>query len=261
MGLSPSQLYPEVIKSERLLSTVLGMRFHLKEGEAARTPAEIWGFVSEDSLKQYEYTLKKLRNSLDISFDRRTLIVTLQVGTESPIFSAELANTIDSTLDKLTLQFSKNLAGQKVRWIESRLSEIQTELARSEESLKQFRERNRSVANSPELLMQQTRLVREVEINSTVFVELKKQLEIARVEEARTSSLVNILDIARPAYSKSGLPKRYVLAFFVLMALALNVTYILVIDWVRSNPGLMMELKRFKVKSFRVWRKDLPQEH
>ena len=185
----------------------------------------------------------------------------MQVGTQSPLFSADLANAIATTLDRLSLEFSRHLAGQKGRWIESRLSEVQSELTRSEDNLKQFRERNRSVANSPELLLQQARLGREVEINSTIFVELKKQLEVARVEEARTSSIVNILDTARPAYGKSGLARRYMFALFFLMVLTLNIAYILLSDQIRSNPVLMTQLRRLNVKSLRKRDGEVVREH
>lgn len=261
MGLSPSQLYPDIIQSERLLGQVMRMKFHLKEGDEAKTPAEIWDLVSADSVREFENTIKKLRKSMEVTFDRRSLMVTVQVGTQSPLFSADLANAIATTLDRLSLEFSRHLAGQKGRWIESRLSEVQSELTRSEDNLKQFRERNRSVANSPELLLQQARLGREVEINSTIFVELKKQLEVARVEEARTSSIVNILDTARPAYGKSGLARRYMFALFFLMVLTLNIAYILLSDQIRSNPVLMTQLRRLNVKSLRKRDGEVVREH
>jgi uncharacterized protein involved in exopolysaccharide biosynthesis len=53
------------------------------------------------------------------------------------------------------------------------------------------------------LMMEQERFAREVEINSTVFIELKKQLEIAKIEEIKNIPLINVLDPARPPAKKS----------------------------------------------------------
>jgi len=69
--------------------------------------------------------------------------------------------------------------------------------------LKEFRERNRRIMDSPQLMLEQERLARDVQINSTVFIELKKQLEVAKIEEIKNIPIINVLDPARPPVRRS----------------------------------------------------------
>jgi uncharacterized protein involved in exopolysaccharide biosynthesis len=80
-------------------------------------------------------------------------------------------------------------------------------LEKSEDKLKAFREKNRRIGDSPQLLLEQGRLMREVEINSTLYEELKKQHEIAKIEEVKNVPIINVMDSARPAGKKEK-PKR-----------------------------------------------------
>jgi uncharacterized protein involved in exopolysaccharide biosynthesis len=87
------------------------------------------------------------------------------------------------------------------------LQEVKRDLERSENNLREFREKNRRVGDSPQLLLEQGRLMREVEINSTLYTELKKQYEIAKIEEIKNIPIINVMDEARPAARKER-PKR-----------------------------------------------------
>jgi len=61
--------------------------------------------------------------------------------------------------------------------------EVKADLEKSENTLKEFREKSRRVSDSPQLLLEQGRLTRNVEILQTVFVELNKQLDLAKIDE------------------------------------------------------------------------------
>ena len=63
----------------------------------------------------------------------------------------------------------------------------------SEGILKEFNEQNRQVT-SPALELEQDRLVQEVEIQKGIFLTLKQQLELAKIEEIQKATIVQILD-------------------------------------------------------------------
>jgi len=68
------------------------------------------------------------------------------------------------------------------------------ELNSAEESLKNFRERNRRIENSPSLQLEEQRLLREVNVLTSVFTTLKQQLETSKIEEVKKSKYVVIID-------------------------------------------------------------------
>ncbi len=67
-------------------------------------------------------------------------------------------------------------------------------LSKAEENLKLFRESNRSVMSSPSLMLEQSRLVREVEVQTQIYITLKSQYELVKIEEIGNANSVEILD-------------------------------------------------------------------
>ena len=111
-------------------------------------------------------------------------------------------------------------AGNQREFIETRLEEVKRDLTSSENKLKEFRERNRQVF-APQLLLEQERLLRDITINGTLYSELRKQYELAKIEEIKNIPVLNVMDPARPNAMKDK-PKRstivlstFFLSFFV----------------------------------------------
>lgn len=85
------------------------------------------------------------------------------------------------------------------------MNEVKEDLTKSENTLKEFREKNRQVL-SPQLLLEQERLIRDVQINATVYTELRKQYELVKIEEVKNIPVINVMDPAN-APAKKDKPK------------------------------------------------------
>jgi uncharacterized protein involved in exopolysaccharide biosynthesis len=72
------------------------------------------------------------------------------------------------------------------------------------------------VSSSPQLLLDQERLMREVQINTVMYTELKKQYELAKIEEIRTTPIINVMDYGRAAAKKER-PKRSIIVLVSMM--------------------------------------------
>jgi tyrosine-protein kinase Etk/Wzc len=64
--------------------------------------------------------------------------------------------------------------------------------------------------------LEQERLIRDVSINTALYSELRKQFELARIEEVKNVPIINVLDRAIPATKKSS-PKRSLIVLFALV--------------------------------------------
>src|SRR3990172_9858945 len=157
--------------------------------------------------RDYETALKVLREGLEVSSDNKTNVVTIAIETPEPALSAAIVNNVTNELDAFIRTKQTTNAGEQRRWIEDRLEQVTKDLGRSEDVLKEFREKNRRVGDSPQLLLEQGRLLREGEINSTLYTELKKQFEIAKIEEIKNIPVINVMDDGR-ALSRKERPKR-----------------------------------------------------
>ena len=59
--------------------------------------------------------------------------------------------------------------------------------------MQDFNEQNRQIS-TPSLLLKQERLERNVEVQKGIYLTLKQQLELAKIEEVQEASIVQILD-------------------------------------------------------------------
>ena len=91
--------------------------------------------------------------------------------------------------------------------------------------------------------------MRDVQINSTLFIELKKQYEIARIEEIRNTPVVSLMDAARPAAFRDRPRKRIIVLIGFLIALFGSITYVVLSEIYKTEistliSGLRESLKR-----------------
>ena len=90
------------------------------------------------------------------------------------------------------------------RFIEERLNNSKDQLSLSEEELTKFREKHPFAMDTPDLQLQRGRLIRNVEVNQQVYITLRQQYEMARIDELKEVPVINILDKGEiPAHKSS----------------------------------------------------------
>ena len=226
-GSAVEPLYPEILTSEVVLSGVIYRKYQTEKFVDSVNLIQYWEIEEDSPEEDFESCLRSLREKLDIAFDRRLNTVTVELSDREPKMAAEILNSLTERLNWFIATKRSSNASEQRKWIEARKREVEGDLNRSEEILKRFREKNRRIVDSPELLLQQERLTRDVQINSTIFLELKKQYEIAKIEEIKNIPVVNVLDPARPAARKDK-PKRTIITIVVfLLAVGGSIAYVL----------------------------------
>lgn len=224
------KLYPTIIKSESVPKNVLFKKYKTKEFSDSVNLLQYWEIEEKTPERSYEAGLKTLQDGLNISSDIKLSIVTISIETREPQLSADIINTTIMELDRFIRTKRNTNASEQRKWIEGRLIEVKADLSKAENILKEFREKNRVVTGSPQLLLEQERLAREVQINTTIYIELKKQYEIVKIEEIKNIPIINVLDYGRPA-AKKDKPKRSIIvivSFF--LAFAGSIGYVIVRD-------------------------------
>ena len=105
-----------------------------------------------------------------------------------------MAIALINELDIHQKGFNLRQAAKKRIFIEERIREVKLDLEKSEESLKAWRQRNRNIGDSPALLLEQERLMREAEVQKQLFITLKQEFEVAQIEEVEDSDILHVLD-------------------------------------------------------------------
>jgi uncharacterized protein involved in exopolysaccharide biosynthesis len=210
------RLFPAYIKSESILKNVIFSKYKSKEFPDSVNLIQYWEIKTKTPERDYELALQVLRDAIVIITDPKTNLLSMSLETFEPQLSADILNNVIFEMDKFIRTKKNTSATEQRKWIESRLNEVKIDLDNSENTLKNFREKNRIVIGSPQLLLEQERLAREVQINSAIYVELKKQSEIAKIEEVKSVKVISVLDYPRPAAKKEG-PKRGIIVISTFM--------------------------------------------
>jgi uncharacterized protein involved in exopolysaccharide biosynthesis len=206
-GSEISRLYPVILSSETILIPVIETKYKTVRYADSVDLVKYLDFTKPRREENLEKALTEMKGRLTTAYDAKTGSVVVTVEMEEPQLAADVLNGIIDQLDLFMRQKRITSASEQAKWISSRLVEVERELRSAEDALKVFRERNRKVSDSPELVLVQERLLREIKVKSTVYEELKKQYELSKIEEIKNTTIVNVLDAARPPVKKEH-PKR-----------------------------------------------------
>jgi uncharacterized protein involved in exopolysaccharide biosynthesis len=132
------------------------------------------------------------------------------------------------------LRSSQTEQNPQVKALREGISQIRDQIRRLEQSpdgRKVAEDIFIATSEVPELGMKYARLLREFKVQETLFEMLKKQHEIASFEEAKTTSSIQILDLAVPPDRKSK-PRRSLIVLLVTLCSGfLAMIYIFIVEY------------------------------
>lgn len=220
-GESLVDLYPEIAKSRSVLSDVLEVHYKSENFEQVL----LREYNIEPDKRDFLFKLLK-EDIIRGNVDNRTRAVTISATTHHPELSASLANEILNQMENFFRYRLKTVATSQRLMIEDRLKDIADSLRITEDNLLQFNESNRNTNRSPKLRILELRLAREVEINSTLYIELTRQLEVAKISELQYKPILNILEKAVPPLERSSPQRRKIVLIFLIGGFVIVFGYI-----------------------------------
>ena len=216
------RFYARVVRSRELMEHVLLTRYlDPRQKQVANDSATllvILGVPGRDSADRLQRGIRKLHRLVSVIVDDRTNIVSLQVDAHYPALAAAVANGFVEYLNAFNTQYRQSQARGRRLFVEQRVAEGQRDLRTAEEDLRTFYERNHSWRQSPQLVFEEGRIRRQVEIRQEVYLTLRREYETARIEEVNDTPVITVVDSAVPPVQKSG-PKR---ALLVVLGLVLG---------------------------------------
>jgi len=142
----------------------------------------------------------------------------VSVDSHDPDLAAAVANRLVDYVNEFNAKTRQSKARMRRLFVEGRIADSEGELRSIEDQLKTFYQRNRSWDQSPELRVEEGRLRRQVEIRQEVVLTLRREYEMARIEEVNDSPAITVIDPAVPPLEKSK-PRR---AFLVALGLSIG---------------------------------------
>lgn len=198
------------------------------EGSHGREPVDLisWLHVRDNTpAKRLDHARRLILKRMSATADQRSGIVRVTVGLRDPNVAAVFLRSIIGALNDFYMHTRQTSSRANRIFLESRVADAQNDLRNAEAALRTFYQRNRRLADSPELLFEENRLKRQVDLAQQIYVTLSQSLEQARIDEIKDTPLITIIETAQPPVRRSS-PKRVVLTLmgvFVGVAIALLV--------------------------------------
>lgn len=232
-----TMLYGPILHSRRFAQRVMGQRYITSSGDMISL-FDVLAPDMEDGTDRFLSAYDAfVDGTLRVRTDPETGISELIIIARDPVLAANIANHCVIELNMVVQEFSAMVTQGQATFIEERLEVVGAELADREGELEEFRVRNARILESPSLRLQEDRLVREVEIQQQIFLTLKRQIELTRIEASRDQARIAVLDNALPPLVRVSPNRTAIVLFAFVVALIVGLFQAVV----RDHLGLRTE--------------------
>mgnify|MGYP002835843256 CR=1 FL=1 len=243
--MTPSANYyiPDIVDSRSLKEELVNKKWNNLKFSKPKNLVEYWEIDKKGFLTKFISKLKKfiisnkfenkeisnlnsaIENLNELIFvdEQNSGLILVSVNMEEPQLAADIANYISQYVVDFVKKQQKSFADKSRNFIDERLSIAKKDLEESEIKLTNFRKENPLLLDTPELQLSRARFMRDVEVNQEVFITLRKQLEIAKIESNKERLYINVLDKAFPNPSKSKPNRLLLILIFTFLGLFFSI--------------------------------------
>ena len=223
-----SEYYTELLTSSPFLERIVRRKFFSQKMGGEADLVSYYGDRIEKETELLNRVVDTVGKQLEVSTHRTTKVITISYSTAEAELSAAIVNAF---LDEL-IQYNQDIKDTKARqnreFIENQLEENRKLLKEAEVELAEFTSKNKKIA-TPNLEVELDRLKRNVKVQEEVFITLKKQVELAKIEEQEKKPVIEIIEKASVPLHKSNprTKRNVILAGFVSLFFFIGLAFVL----------------------------------
>jgi len=237
---SSPDFYAAVTESRSLLEQTLLTRFRVPGAAASDSAAliDILDIQDDNPRKRMEEAVQWMTDHSSAKVDAKTGVITLQAELPDPDMSASVVSRMVGLLNEFN-QRTRNLrARERRRFTEGQTADAQRDLTAAEDAMRAFLVRNRSFENSPQLVFENQRLDRQVQIRQDIYQTLRREYEVARIDEVNNTPVLTVVDAPIPP-AKPSSPRRVRMTLVALvLGLLAGAAYAFVREYVSRSQEL-----------------------
>jgi uncharacterized protein involved in exopolysaccharide biosynthesis len=256
----PAEIYPEVIDSYPFKNELVHQRFYFEKLEE---PVSIYEYVVADTIPTiggqiFKYTvglpwlikdallskeeeqenianidviqlseaelnaLGFLEDLFMIEVDQKTGLVSISAEVEEPVLVAQLVKEAVILLQKYIIEFKTQQAREHLEFVQARYSEKKAEYIEAQKAFFSYKDSHRNIV-SERINIEYQSLSDQYDIASTVFKDLAKQLEAAKIAVKEQTPAFAILEPAKVPIEKSTPKKKFILFLTVFSGIFVGI--------------------------------------
>src|SRR5262249_5571369 len=159
-------IYENVVQSDRLIAPLLDTKV------PNATLLEHLQIEEPNPDLRRNLGIAAVRDNLSYDTDKKTGLVIIGYQDRDPKGAAIVVNRVLDLLNDFDVSTSADQAKERREFVDARLEDAKKELERAEDRVENFDQGNLRIGKAPDLLLQQARLQREVEIEQEVYLAL-----------------------------------------------------------------------------------------
>jgi capsule polysaccharide export protein KpsE/RkpR len=206
---SAPDFYAAVTESRSLLERTLLTRFHVPEAAVGDSAAliDILDIQDDEPRERMEKAIEWMEDHSSSSVDPTTGVITVRAELPDADLAASVVGRMVGLLNEFNQRTRNQRARERRRFTEQQTAEAMQALLSAEDAMRAFLSRNRQFDNSPQLIFEHDRLDRQVQIRQDVYQTLRREYEVARIDEVNNTPVLTVVDPpVPPAYPSS--PRR-----------------------------------------------------
>ncbi|MFA5816986.1 MAG: GNVR domain-containing protein [Bacteroidales bacterium] len=164
----------------------------------------------------------EMTKTLTLSVDKKNGFITLTAMGPEPLATAQIADKAKNLLQSRITEFRIEKAKQNLDFIEGRFDEKKKEFETAQDRLARFRDGNQGMTSNM-VKTEEDRLQSEYQLAFTVYSELAKQLESAKISVKEDTPIFSIIESVIVPVKPSKPRKFMILMVSVLLGGALGV--------------------------------------
>jgi len=219
-GDDPSAYLQDIILSNNMLKSVLAEKWKVSKAlPDTSTPVDLqtlWKIKPDTTKENWQTRLEysmlgalKKGKYIVFSQEKKSGVITLSTEFQDPQVSYDVNNFIYNQLNDFLKNKMHFKASENRKFTEERLAEVKSNLKEAEENLRRFRQRNR-LRMDPSDELEDARFQRDVLMNQEIMIQLQKQYEMAKIDEARDMPVLDIIDTPMKPIDKSKPKKKMI---------------------------------------------------
>ncbi|HGY54384.1 MAG TPA: hypothetical protein ENK44_01655 [Caldithrix abyssi] len=228
-------MFESIIKSRKILEPIIYKNYKTLEYKNREINLiEYFDISGESDREKFEKCMEHMRNEIiSVLVNPENFITTIGITTKEAQLSAKIAKLVLDNLQNFNLKIIQKEALDKRRFIKNRLGEITDSLKYSENKLVDFLN-NVSDPTLPIVQVVLNKKQREIEILSSILIELRKQAEILKLQEFSDLKPLQILEYPYAPALKS-FPKRAVISILYMLGISVIIFAIYMMIFFRKN--------------------------